>query len=145
MRDRTAVFGLLKSELDAHTLGLSSISQLLEDCGFKVILADASICRAVDRIDESQAFYVFKSWILDNRITYLGFSYRLDPRQGLETFGKLVYRINKDSALSAEREAIPWIVTLSESLVGTYTRNRKWSATPSTPQRTGSIYSSCSM
>lgn len=100
------IFGLLKSGLDAHTLGLSSLAALLEDCGFKTFIADASTCHAIDRITNSHYFKEFKDWVQHNQISHLGFSYRLDPSQALETFGKLVYHIDNNELLSAAKNGL---------------------------------------
>lgn len=99
-------YGLLKSALDAHTLGLSSVSQLLEECGFEVFVADATIAEVIDHIARASSFEIFKRWIIENRITHLGFSYRLDPKQALESFGKLVHRIDRDKQLSFKKEGV---------------------------------------
>jgi hypothetical protein len=93
-------YGFLKSGIDAHTLGVTHIGQLLEDCGFKVFISNARVSSAVDKISEFHYFEVIKKWILLNNITHLGFSYRLDPGQGFKTFGKLVSLIQSDDQLS---------------------------------------------
>ncbi len=93
-------YGFLKSGIDAHTLGISHIGQLLEDCGFKVFISNARVSSAVDKISNFHYFEVIKKWILQNNITHLGFSYRLDPGQGFNTFGKLVSLIQSDDQLS---------------------------------------------
>ncbi|MFW6140483.1 MAG: cobalamin-binding protein [Acidobacteriota bacterium] len=101
MEKRT--YGFLKSGIDAHTLGISHIGQLLEDCGFKVFISDARVSSAVDKISNFHYFELIKKWILQNKITHLGFSYRLDPRQGFKTFGKLVSLIQNDDRLSLNK------------------------------------------
>ena len=37
------IFGFIRPEIDAHTLGISTVSKLVEDCGYRVIIADATI------------------------------------------------------------------------------------------------------
>lgn len=93
-------YGLVKSALDAHTLGLSSVAQLLEECGYTVFISDATIAEAVDKISDQKSFEIFKKWIIDNKITHVGFSYRLDPTQALESFVRLVRQIQNDIHLS---------------------------------------------
>jgi len=93
-------YGLVKSALDAHTLGLSSAAQLLEECGYEVFISDAAIAEAIDKISKQSAFNIFKNWLLDRKITHLGFSYRLDPKQALESFARLVGQIQSDKHLS---------------------------------------------
>lgn len=97
------VFGLLKSGLDAHMLGLSSLAQLLDQCGIDTFIAGARVCEAVDRLSGSGTFSIIKTWIKDRGITHLGFSYRLDPSQALETFGRLVYSIDHDADLLSDK------------------------------------------
>lgn len=97
-------YGLLKAGHDAHTLGLSHVGQLLEECGFIVHVAGAEICNALDKVSHQSFFSMIKKWIIDNHITHLGFSYRLDPRQGVETFSRLVYLIDQDPQLSPEKK-----------------------------------------
>jgi len=101
MKQRT--YGFLKSGVDAHTLGISHIGQLLEACGFKVFISDAHVSSAVDKISNFHYFDLVKKWILHKGITHLGFSYRLDPRQGFNTFGRLVSLIQSDNQLSPQK------------------------------------------
>ena len=42
------VYAFIKPSLDAHTLGVNSAAELLRDCGYKVIIADEDIAKAVD-------------------------------------------------------------------------------------------------
>lgn len=97
-------YGLIKSGVDAHTLGISHIARLLEECGFQVHIAPAEIAEAVDKIAHPHYFSKIKKWILENRITRLGFSYRLDPGQGVTAFGRLAARIENDDSLSWKKD-----------------------------------------
>lgn len=96
-------YGLVKSALDAHTLGLSSVSHLLEECGFDVFTADTTISDAIDKISNIHFFEILKKWIISNKITHIGFSYRLDPKQALESFSRLIYKIENDELLSFKK------------------------------------------
>ncbi len=100
---KSARFGLVKSGLDAHTLGINHIAQLLEECGFTAHIAKAEIARAIDKIQENSYFQFFKDWLVRNNITHLGLSYRLDPTQAFETFVRLVRQIESDDQLSPEK------------------------------------------
>jgi len=104
MEGITMRYGLLKSGLDAHTLGLSHLSQLLNSCGIASIIADAKICDAVDEIEVPDKYALLRKWLCDNRITHLGFSYRLDPSQAVRTFLRLMERLSQDDDLSRETE-----------------------------------------
>ncbi len=83
-------FGLLRPALDAHTLGIASVAQILQDCGYRTVAADAAASEAAGRPDDAVAFAAVERWLRENRITRLGFSYRLDPDDGAALFGRLV-------------------------------------------------------
>ncbi|UCE39785.1 MAG: cobalamin-binding protein [Candidatus Aminicenantes bacterium] len=100
---KSARFGLVKSGLDAHTLGINHIAQLIEECGFEVHVAKSEIAQAVDKISAKTNFSVFKNWILGHNITHIGFSYRLDPQQALEAFVRLVHQIEDDVQISPKK------------------------------------------
>lgn len=89
------VFGFIHPAVDAHTLGISSVGQLLEDCGYQVVIADASICAAANQPSYLQHAETLIDWILRHRITRLGFSYRLDPQEGVQRFGRLMYQLRE--------------------------------------------------
>ena len=104
--DKSARFGFLKSGLDAHTLGISYAAQLLNDCGFYVVVADAAVAQAADRMPDKSQFEILKRWAVHHRITHLGFSYRLDPHQGAQTFFRLLQKIDEDEVLSPKKGGI---------------------------------------
>lgn len=96
------VFGLLRPAVDAHTLGLSSVAQLLADCGLRAAIADARVCEAAGHPTRPESIEVLRQWIQRERITRLGFSYRLDPGEGVELFGRLHHQLRRHGLL-AER------------------------------------------
>jgi hypothetical protein len=87
------VFGLIHPAIDAHTLGISSVAQLLQDCGYPVVIADASVCAAANHPSHLDNVEIVLDWIRRHGITRLGFSYRLDPVEGAERFGRLLYQL----------------------------------------------------
>lgn len=97
------IFGFLKSAHDAHTLGLNHVSQLLQQCGYQAITATMKEAKAIDFIHQEGSFQILKDWIIENNITHLGFSYRLDPHQGLELFQRLIYYLDQDPFLSPSK------------------------------------------
>jgi len=99
-RPHSPVYGLMKSALDAHTLGLSHIAQLLQECGCRVVVGNSEISEAVDKISERCFFEKIKSWLIIQGISHLGFSYRLDPGQAVEIFGRLIAYVDADTQLS---------------------------------------------
>ena len=78
------VIALVRPAIDAHTLGVSSVSQLIEDCGLNAIIADAEeICKLFTRPKCLDSMVLIEKWLKTNRIDHLGFSYRLDPDDGV--------------------------------------------------------------
>ena len=84
-------FGLIKTLVDAHTMGVHAAAALLRDCGYKVFIAPALVEYAMERISSESSQKVILDWIDDNRISHVSFSYRLDPDTAAELFGRLVY------------------------------------------------------
>lgn len=89
------VFGLIHPAIDAHTLGISSVGQLLEDCGYPVVIADAQVCAAANQPSHLDNIEIVLNWIQQHGITRLGFSYRLDPAEGAERFGRLFHHLRE--------------------------------------------------
>ncbi len=96
------VFGFVKPIVDVHTLGISIISNLLKDCGYKAIVAPNDIAAAVIEIKKLNNFSLIKKWIQDNNITRLGFSYRLDPNDGCEYFMMLLNHLKDDNVFDKD-------------------------------------------
>lgn len=94
-------FGLIKTAVDAHTMGLSTIANVLRDCGFKVHISPYELMEAMDNLQKLNNRSLISSWIRTNNIGSLGFSYRLDPNDGLYYFSCL-YEILKDERLLAD-------------------------------------------
>lgn len=95
-------FGLIRPAVDAHTLGISSVAQALEDCGYRTVTADAHICDACAALRDPASLAAIERWLRENRITFLGFSYRLDPAAGAANFARLVHLL-KNARLLAEQ------------------------------------------
>jgi hypothetical protein len=94
--DRTKdVFGLLRPAVDAHSLGISSLARLLTDCGFRAAIADAAICEAADNPEAPARLNALVRWIREEGITRLGFSYRLDPEEGVALFRRLLEQLRR--------------------------------------------------
>ena len=99
---RSDRFGLVRPGLEAHTLGIYSVYQLLQDCKIEALIADARICEALAHPQDAKAIDEFEQWLRSRRITMLGFSYRLDPQKGAELFARWVERL-KDRRLLARQ------------------------------------------
>lgn len=95
-------FGLVRPAVDAHTLGISSVEQILTDCGYRCVVADAATCEAFGAPQDLSNMAIISFWIRENRVTYLGFSYRLDPDEGAALLERLVDRL-KGARLLADQ------------------------------------------
>ena len=93
------VFGFLKPLVDVHTMGIFTIANLLRDCGYKVSIAKDDVSEAVEKIYKVNNYSLVKKWILDEHITRLGFSYRLDPKEGCDYFMALYEHLKGDRML----------------------------------------------
>ena len=87
------IFGLVKTKIDVHTLGLTTIANLLEDCGYKVYISDSHLSEAIETVQNENSFSLIKKWIEEHKITNLGFSYRLDPLAAQEYFIRLIKQL----------------------------------------------------
>jgi hypothetical protein len=94
------VFGLVRPSVDAHTLGIAGLAELLEKCGYRAVIADADTCAIVDAISTLGNAQRIALWVRENRITRLGYSNRLDPRQAQLNFGKLLYHLGEVQLLA---------------------------------------------
>jgi len=99
--DGSDVFGLLRPAVDAHTLGISAVAQLIEDCGLRVVAGDEEVNRAVGELERPGSMEVVARWIAEHGVTRLGLSYRLDPADGATAFGRLVYGLGRRRLLAA--------------------------------------------
>lgn len=87
------VFGLLKTAIDVHTLGITTIANLLRDCGYECYIAPTEISIALENIHKLNNYSLIQKWLKDHNITRLGFSYRLDPQEAKDYFGHLLYEV----------------------------------------------------
>lgn len=97
MNDR--VFGLIKTNVDVHTLGISTCKSALIESNQTVFLSDKSIMLAVEDLNNSGNIELLCNWLISNKITHLGFSYRLDPNDGLAFYSSLMSLISKNPHL----------------------------------------------
>jgi hypothetical protein len=88
-----SVYGVLRPAIDAHTLGTSAFSDLLEDAGFKVVTAESDVCDALVHLESTVLLDRVVGWLVENRVTHVGFSYRLDPDDGVRYFNDLFFHL----------------------------------------------------
>ena len=74
--DKNETFGLIKTLVDAHTMGVHAAAALLRDCGYQVLIAPTPVEYAMERITAESMQKVILDWIDDNHIARIGFSYR---------------------------------------------------------------------
>ena len=89
--DKNDTFGLIKTLVDAHTMGINAAASLLRDCGYHVLISPRQIEYAMERISAESSQQTILEWIRENRISHLGFSYRLDPDSAVDLLGRLVH------------------------------------------------------
>ncbi|MEN6492558.1 MAG: hypothetical protein ABFC85_11265 [Rectinema sp.] len=96
------VVGLVKPAIDAHTLGILSFAQILQDCGIRVEMADEAVGKEIDTLAERGSIDTLTQWIRAKNISVLGFSYRLDPERGVEVFVRLVGLLQRARLLARD-------------------------------------------
>ncbi|MGB4572529.1 MAG: hypothetical protein WBH97_06865 [Rectinemataceae bacterium] len=99
---RADVFGLIHPSLDVHTLGIISVTQLLEECGIPAFLGDSAIGAELAALGQGGTGRELRAWILGRRISVLGFSYRLDPGDAVRLYGDLCAFLDR-TALRASK------------------------------------------
>lgn len=93
-------YALIKPSLDAHTLGVSFVAELLKNCGYDVLLADDFIERTLNEIHYEDNQKIIVKWIKENQITALGVSYRLDEGTAISMMGYLVKALKEARVFS---------------------------------------------
>ena len=96
---QTDVFGFVKPLVDVHTMGIFTMANLLRDCGYKVYIAPDDVNQALENVHKLNNYSLVKRWIIDCHINRLGFSYRLDPKEGCDYFMSLYEHLKGDNML----------------------------------------------
>lgn len=96
------VFGFVKTKVDVHTMGIYTIANLLRDCGYKVIIAKDEIGEAIEKLNKINNYSLFKHWIESNNINRIGFSYRMDPKDGYDYFMTIYEMLRSDNMFSEQ-------------------------------------------
>jgi hypothetical protein len=87
--------GILKPGVDAHVLGITSVAELLVECGCTALVAPDEVCQAANRPEGDPESDAIERWIRGQRVTRLGFSYRLSPDDGAALFDRLVRQLER--------------------------------------------------
>jgi hypothetical protein len=96
------VIGMVRPTVDCHTLGMNYAAKLVHESGYRAIIAPREITDAINFISLPDSIIVLREWILTMKITRLGLSYRLDPQQASECFGKLLYQLENQKLLAEQ-------------------------------------------
>lgn len=104
--DKKETFGLIKTLVDAHTMGVHAAAALLSDCGYKVVISPEKIEYAMERISVDSSQKIILEWIDENNISRIGFSYRLDPDVAIDLFGRLVYMLSQNGYIGESNSKI---------------------------------------
>lgn len=91
------VIALVRPSVDAHTLGIDHMANLLRQSGCRVAVAGPSVAAALNNIWEERNAATVADWLRMGRITRVGFSYRLDPREGARLFGEFLAWLRQGS------------------------------------------------
>ena len=99
MSNMNIKYGFIKPAIDAHTMGIVSVSELLKECGYEVILADDDIEKAINEYKYEARRKVVASWIASNKIQKLGLSYRLDEHDAINMLGYLIEELKRSKLM----------------------------------------------
>lgn len=84
------IVALLKPSLDAHTLGINAIEDILLGCGFHVHRGTEKIHAGLHHLQQEKNRQELVEWLIAQNITRLGISYRLDPQKAVQIMGYLI-------------------------------------------------------
>ena len=115
--------GILKSHLDAHTLGITGVRSLIEESGYSVLVAPEDITEVLNVLPEDTAVKRLRDWLVYNEISSLGFTYRLDPKAGVRLFDKIylaMSRLSKDDQCSNVKLFFAGLPTTAELITEKY-------------------------
>lgn len=96
------IFALLKPSLDAHTLGVNAAAELLRDCGYTVLTGDSRVAQAVNDIRYPANQELLVDWLKENKVTYVGLSYRLDEAEAVALVGHVLYALRSHQMLAQQ-------------------------------------------
>jgi len=96
------VFGFIKPEVDVHTLGMSTMVNILRDCGLQVHIAPPEVMKATESIYKINNASLVARWLQENNVNVVSFSYRLDPNDGREYFCTFYNQLHNMRLLKSE-------------------------------------------
>lgn len=99
---KNETFGMIKTLLDAHTMGIHASAALLQECGYKVVISEPEVEDALDKLLAERNQKIIINWIKNNKIQHIGISYRLDPHDAVDIVGRFVALLKKKGLYEAE-------------------------------------------
>lgn len=100
---------MIKSLMDAHTMGIYGAASLLRQCGYSVEISPDYVEHAVDSITSENSQEIILKWIRSHQIAHLGISYRLDPEDAVTLVGRMVSMLKKNRLYEAEGSIVKTI------------------------------------
>ena len=92
-------YAFIKPSLDAHTMGVNSIAELVRECGYEVILADEETEKTMNGIKYEANQKRLIDWIKSKGISHIGISYRLDQDNAVSMVGYLMNTLDNANLL----------------------------------------------
>lgn len=106
MKTEKCIYGLIKTLMDAHTMGINAAADLLRSCKCTVFVADKEIEEALEKIESEDAQQLLLNWLSEHKINCLGISFRLDPDRAVKIVGKLVYILRQKGYYESDHAGI---------------------------------------
>ena len=95
---------IIKSLLDVHTMGINAVKYILEECGYKVIISPEFVSKAFDNIESDEQQNIILRWLKQNNVKHIGISYRLDPSNAKNLFGRFFHLLQVNDFIGAEKQ-----------------------------------------
>lgn len=93
-------FAFIKPSLDAHTMGINSIAELIKECGYEVLVADEATEKIMNGIRYEANQRKLIDWIRANGVSHIGISYRLDEENAISLVGYLMNTLENSNLLA---------------------------------------------
>lgn len=99
---RNEKIGIIKSLLDAHTMGIDAACYLLHECGYEVLISPTHVSAAFDNIVSVEQQEIIIKWLTENEIVHIGMTYRLDPQDAIRKFGIFFHMLESSELIGSK-------------------------------------------
>lgn len=99
---RNEKIGIIKSLLDAHTMGIDAACYLLRECGYDVLISPTHVSAAFDNIGSVEQQEIIIKWLTENEIVHIGMTYRLDPQDAIRKFGIFFHMLESSELIGSK-------------------------------------------